>query len=150
MPHTHMAKKPRPAVRQATVRNRAVKKAIKIHIKTVFDAAKSNPDKLDAEIKAAIKKLDKAAAKRVIHPNTAARRKSQPRGSPTPRRQAADAGSPRSQVGTSWHVSHGAYRVAIISWLSSLVGQRDSDHIPCAPVTTEEHAQSSQIEHFSH
>ena len=43
----------------------------------MFDSAKGPADKLQAELKAAIKKLDKAAAKRVIHPNTAARKKSQ-------------------------------------------------------------------------
>jgi small subunit ribosomal protein S20 len=77
MPHTHTAKKRGRQSAKRRLHNRAVKKAIKIQIKTVFDAAKSSPDKLQAEIKAAIKKLDKAAAKRVIHPNTAARKKSQ-------------------------------------------------------------------------
>src|SRR5262249_11967566 len=78
MPHTHTAKKRGRQSAKRRLRNRAVKKAIKIQIKTVFDVAKSSPDKLQAEIKAAIKQLDKAAAKRVIHPNTAARKKSQP------------------------------------------------------------------------
>ena len=77
MPHTHTAKKRGRQAAERRLRNRAVKKAIKIQIKSVFDAAKSSPDKLAAEIKAAIKKLDKAAAKRVIHPNLAARKKSQ-------------------------------------------------------------------------
>jgi len=77
MPHTHTAKKRGRQSAKRRLRNRAVKKAIKIQIKTVFDVAKSSPDKLQAEIKAAIKQLDKAAAKRVIHPNTAARKKSQ-------------------------------------------------------------------------
>jgi small subunit ribosomal protein S20 len=77
MPHTHTAKKRGRQSAKRRLRNRAVKKAIKIQIKSVFDVAKSSPDKLQAEIKAAIKKLDKAAAKRVIHPNTAARKKSQ-------------------------------------------------------------------------
>lgn len=77
MPHTHTAKKRGRQGAKRRLRNRAVKKAIKIQIKSVFDVAKSSPDKLQAEIKAAVKKLDKAAAKRVIHPNTAARRKSQ-------------------------------------------------------------------------
>ena len=77
MPHTHTAKKRGRQSAKRRLRNRAVKKAIKIQIKSVFDVAKSSPDKLQTEIRAAIKKLDKAAAKRVIHPNTAARRKSQ-------------------------------------------------------------------------
>jgi small subunit ribosomal protein S20 len=77
MPHTHTAKKRGRQSVKRRLRNRAVKKAIRIQVKSVFDAAKGPADKLQAELKAAIKKLDKAAAKRVIHPNTAARKKSQ-------------------------------------------------------------------------
>ncbi|MCI0680565.1 MAG: 30S ribosomal protein S20 [Gemmataceae bacterium] len=77
MPHTHTAKKRGRQAAKRRLRNRAVKKAIRIQIKNVVQAAKASPDKLQAEVVAAIKKLDKAAAKRVIHPNTAARRKSQ-------------------------------------------------------------------------
>ena len=77
MPHTHTAKKRGRQNAKRRLRNRAAKKAIKIQIKSVLDASKGPVDKLQAEIRAAIKKLDKAAAKRVIHPNTAARRKSQ-------------------------------------------------------------------------
>ena len=63
---------------QRRLRNRAVKKAIKLKVRDVFEAAKQAPaDKLQTDLKAAFKQLDKAAAKRVIHPNTAARRKSQ-------------------------------------------------------------------------
>lgn len=77
MPHTHTAKKRGRQSAKRRLRNRAVKKAIKIQIKSVLDASKGPADKLQAEVRAAIKKLDKAAAKRVIHPNTAARKKSQ-------------------------------------------------------------------------
>lgn len=77
MPHTHTAKKRGRQSAKRRLRNRAVKKAIKIQIKSVLDIAKSSPEQLQTEIRAAIKRLDKAAAKRVIHPNTAARRKSQ-------------------------------------------------------------------------
>jgi small subunit ribosomal protein S20 len=78
MPHTSSAKK---RLRQSTkrrLRNRAVKKAIKLQIRQVTQAPKdTSPEALRKELLAAIKKLDKAAAKRVIHPNTAARKKSQ-------------------------------------------------------------------------
>ena len=78
MPHTPSAKK---SLRQDAKRrllNRAAKKAIKIQVKKVTEPDKNTPlDKLQVELRLAIKKLDKAAAKRVIHPNTAARRKSQ-------------------------------------------------------------------------
>ncbi len=77
MPHTHTAKKRLRQSAKRRLHNRAVKKAIKNQLKSVFDiAAKGPSDQLQAELKAAFKKLDKAAAKRVIHPNTAARRKS--------------------------------------------------------------------------
>jgi len=77
MPHTHTAKKRGRQSAKRRLRNRAVKKAIKIQIKSVLDASKGPMEALQTEVRAAIKKLDKAAAKRVIHPNTAARRKSQ-------------------------------------------------------------------------
>lgn len=78
MPHTPSAKK---AIRQDAkrrLRNRATKKAIKLQVKKVTEADKSvSLEALRAELLVAIKKLDKAAARRVIHPNTAARKKSQ-------------------------------------------------------------------------
>jgi small subunit ribosomal protein S20 len=58
--------------------NRATKKALKTQIKRFLTAeTEGTPDKLQAEYNLAAKKLDKAAAKRVIHPNLAARKKSQ-------------------------------------------------------------------------
>jgi small subunit ribosomal protein S20 len=58
--------------------NRTVKSAIKTQIKKFLSLAQTGPeDQARAELTAAIKKLDKAAAKRVIHPNMAARKKSQ-------------------------------------------------------------------------
>jgi len=60
------------------MRNRIAKKAIRIQVKKLTEPEKDTTlDKLQVELKLAIKKLDKAAAKRVIHPNTAARKKSQ-------------------------------------------------------------------------
>lgn len=78
MPHTQTARKRGRQNAKRRLRNRAAKKSLKQHMKNVLSAAQSGPgDKLQAELRAAIKNLDKAAAKRVIHPNTAARRKSQ-------------------------------------------------------------------------
>jgi small subunit ribosomal protein S20 len=78
MPHTPSAKK---SLRKNAIRrlqNRAAKKSIKIQVKKLTEPADdATPDKLQTELKVAIRKLDKAAAKRVIHPNTAARKKSQ-------------------------------------------------------------------------
>jgi small subunit ribosomal protein S20 len=58
--------------------NRAVKRTLKETIKDILDVAQANkPDDLKKAINLANKKLDKAAAKRVIHPNLAARKKGQ-------------------------------------------------------------------------
>lgn len=78
MPHTRSAKK---QLRKATKRrlhNRAIIKSIKTELKKVEATAKTGSvDDLRREFTVAVKKLDKAAAKRVIHPNMAARKKSQ-------------------------------------------------------------------------
>jgi small subunit ribosomal protein S20 len=78
MPHTRSAKK---RLRQSTKRrlhNRAVVRAIKAGLKDVTVAAQAgNVEQLQAAAKAVIKRLDKAAAKRVLHPNAAARKKGQ-------------------------------------------------------------------------
>lgn len=78
MPHTKTAKKRLRQNEKRRVRNKATRKGIRIQVKKFTHAPKdANPDQLRTELKAAIKKLDKAAAKRVIHPNAAARKKSQ-------------------------------------------------------------------------
>jgi small subunit ribosomal protein S20 len=78
MPHTPSAKKSLRQTAKRRLRNRTAKKAIKIQVKKLIEPAKdATLDQLKVDLKLAIKKLDKAAAKRVIHPNTAARKKSQ-------------------------------------------------------------------------
>ena len=78
MPHTSSAKK---ALRQDAKRrdrNKAVKKAIKSQIKKFLAVVKEGTaEQKQAEFVACVKKLDKAGARRVIHPNAAARKKSQ-------------------------------------------------------------------------
>lgn len=80
MPHLKSAKK---RMRQNVKRrehNRAVMKALRKHLKTLTEISKEKdaaPDALKKQATATIKKLDKAAARRVIHPNLAARKKSQ-------------------------------------------------------------------------
>jgi small subunit ribosomal protein S20 len=77
MPHTSSAKKHLRQSEKRRLRNRAIKRTIKTHIKR-FLAALDGPDEaLQQEYNLAAKKLDKAAAKRVIHPNLASRKKSQ-------------------------------------------------------------------------
>jgi small subunit ribosomal protein S20 len=78
MPHTRNAEKRVRQNEKRRLRNRAAKKAIKTNIKSLLDAVKDgNPDAIKTEYRSAIRKLDKAAAKRVVHPNLAARKKSQ-------------------------------------------------------------------------
>lgn len=77
MPHTKSAKKRMRQYEKRRVRNKAVRKGVRVQVKK-FEAApkETAPDKLGQELKAAIKKLDKAAAKGVMHKNAAARQKS--------------------------------------------------------------------------
>jgi small subunit ribosomal protein S20 len=78
MPHTSSAKKRARQYEKRRLRNRAVVKGIKKQYKSINEALEEgNAEKIQAELKLAMKKLDKAAAKKVIHPNQAARKKSQ-------------------------------------------------------------------------
>jgi small subunit ribosomal protein S20 len=78
MPHTKSAKK---ALRQDAKRrdrNKAVKKALKGQLKKFATSlTEGSAEQKQAEFVAAVKKLDKAGVRRVIHPNAAARKKSQ-------------------------------------------------------------------------
>jgi len=78
MPHTRSAKRRLRQSEQRRLQNRAIKSTIKTQIKKVLALAKAaSTEQLQEEYRIAVKKLDKAAAKRVIHPNLAARKKSQ-------------------------------------------------------------------------
>jgi small subunit ribosomal protein S20 len=78
MPHTRSARKQLRKAEKRRLHNRAIKKSIKTQIKRVAAAAEGdNLEQLKKEHVLAVKKLDKAAAKRVVHPNLAARKKSQ-------------------------------------------------------------------------
>ncbi len=78
MPHSHSAKKRGRQYLKRRAHNRAVKKAIKSQIKKLSDLVQSGPaDQVQSEYLVAVKKLDKAAVRRILHPNTAARKKSQ-------------------------------------------------------------------------
>ena len=79
MPHTRSAKKNLRKNEKRRLRNRAARKTIKTQIKR-FQAALAAEVPLETaqkELNLAAKKLDKAAARRIIHPNLAARKKSQ-------------------------------------------------------------------------
>jgi small subunit ribosomal protein S20 len=80
MPHLKSAKKRMRQTLKRRDRNRATKKALKKQLKNAFEAAGDKASAVEVmkkEVTAAVKKLDKAAAKGVIHKNTAARKKSQ-------------------------------------------------------------------------
>jgi small subunit ribosomal protein S20 len=78
MPHTTSAKKRLRQTKKRQEHNLEVKKVIKIQFKQFLRAVKSG-DKtaVQKEYVTCAKKLDKAAAQRIIHPNKAARKKSQ-------------------------------------------------------------------------
>ncbi|MBP1546652.1 MAG: 30S ribosomal protein S20 [Oscillospiraceae bacterium] len=71
MPNIKSAKKRVKVIAAKTLRNKMIKSSLKTAIKTA-DAEKS-PE----AIKAAIKKVDQACAKGIMHKNQAARKKSQ-------------------------------------------------------------------------
>ncbi|HKI32864.1 MAG TPA: 30S ribosomal protein S20 [Gemmataceae bacterium] len=78
MPHTRSAKKQLRKNQKRRLRNRATMKALKTQLKKVAATSSGGTlEDLRKEYTLAAKKLDKAAAKRVIHPNMAARKKSQ-------------------------------------------------------------------------
>jgi small subunit ribosomal protein S20 len=78
MPHTQSAKK---RLRQNTkhrLHNRSALKAIKVQLKKTASALETGTvENAQSEVRLAIKKLDKAASRRSIHPNKASHKKSQ-------------------------------------------------------------------------
>ena len=77
MPNTKSAKKRLRQSLERRTRNRAVKSAVKSQMRKVRDAVTTKDvEKGQTEFRVAVKKLDQAAAKRVLHPNTVARLKS--------------------------------------------------------------------------
>lgn len=77
MPRIKSAKKRLRQNVKRRIRNRRVSSAVKTEIKKVNTAvAEADAARAKAELALAYKKLDQAAAKRVIHKNTASRHKS--------------------------------------------------------------------------
>ncbi len=56
-------------------RNKAVRSELKTRAKAAVTAVESGADDADAKVRLAVKRIDSAAAKGVIHKNQAARRK---------------------------------------------------------------------------
>jgi small subunit ribosomal protein S20 len=60
----------------ARLRNKAAKSEVKTRIKTAVAAASAGIETSDEDLRVAVKRLDKAAARGIIHKNQAAKRKS--------------------------------------------------------------------------
>jgi small subunit ribosomal protein S20 len=58
------------------LRNKAVRSEVKTRVKRAVQAAEATPEESADTLRLAVKRLDMAAAKGVIHPNQAANRKS--------------------------------------------------------------------------
>lgn len=58
------------------VRNMATRSEVKTHVKTALQAAEAGDGSVEEATRQAVQKIDKAAAKGVMHRNTAARKKS--------------------------------------------------------------------------
>lgn len=77
MPTTKSAKKRHRQSLERRAKNRATKSSIKTQVRKVREAiAAGDLTKAETELRATATKLDRAGAKRVIHPNAAARTKS--------------------------------------------------------------------------
>lgn len=76
MANIKSAKKRIKVIATKTLANKSVKTGLKTAIKKANTAVESNADNRVAEVRAAIKRVDQACAKGVLHANTAARRKS--------------------------------------------------------------------------
>ena len=77
MPTTKSGRKRHRQSLERRAKNRAVKSAVKTQVRKVREAvAAGDLAKAETELRVAATKLDRAGAKRVIHPNAAARTKS--------------------------------------------------------------------------
>ena len=74
MPRTKSAKKQMRQAKGRTARNRSQRSALRTAVKKVRSA--TDPKAARAAYLVAVKELDRAGRKRLIHPNTAARQKS--------------------------------------------------------------------------
>jgi small subunit ribosomal protein S20 len=77
MAHTASARKRNRQNKKKNLQNRAVKHAIKTYVARVVTAVEGKDlETASREFQLASKRIDKAAARRILHPNTAARTKS--------------------------------------------------------------------------
>lgn len=77
MPNTPSAKKRLKQSIKRRMRNRIAKKVIKTYTKrTMASLAAGNFEQAEKDFRSTVSRIDKAGVRRVLHPNTAARRKS--------------------------------------------------------------------------
>ena len=76
MPNTASAKKEQRKSAKRRLLNRAQRSALRTAVKNARTAAEAGGAEAEAILKLAVKKLDQAAAKHLIHKNAAARTKS--------------------------------------------------------------------------
>ncbi len=76
MPNIKSAKKRVKVIAAKTARNKANRSELKTQIKKANAAIETGAADKEAVVKAAVKKIDQAVAKGLLHKNTAARRKS--------------------------------------------------------------------------
>lgn len=76
MPNIKSAKKRVKVIATKTAQNKAIKSALKTYIKKAYAAVDNNADNKAEAVRLAIKKIDQAAAKGIMHKNNAARSKS--------------------------------------------------------------------------
>lgn len=76
MPNIKSAKKRVVVSEKKNLRNKSYRSALKSEIKKADAALTGKTAEMDGSVKAAIKKIDQAVAKGILHKNTAARKKS--------------------------------------------------------------------------
>ena len=77
MPNIKSAKKRVKVIQTRTARNKAIKSDLKTALKKADAAVNENAENKAEVVKAAIKKVDMACSKGIMHKNKAARKKSQ-------------------------------------------------------------------------
>ena len=75
MPNIKSAKKRVKVIAKKTLQNKAINSELKTEIKKANAAIESNAENKTAAVRVAIKKIDQAAAKGILHKNTASRKK---------------------------------------------------------------------------
>lgn len=76
MPNIKSAKKRVLVIQTKTLRNKAIKTNLKTVIKNAEVALKNASEDRQVAVRAAMKKIDQAVSKGILHKNTAARKKS--------------------------------------------------------------------------